>query len=130
MRTPVLAALLLAGATALPVAAQAQQRIIVEEGVTTGLSGPGVGIISEDVVPSLRRYVVEERIPSYTVDAPVRGGTVLPEAGVTYYDVPQQFGATLDGGDGGSHLRATQPVHGNPQARAGRNVLRVGDVIV
>ena len=94
MRTPVLAALLLAGATALPVAAQAQQRIIVEEGVTTGLSGPGVGIISEDVVPSFRRYVVEERIPSYTVDAPVRGGTVLPEAGVTYYDVPQQFGAT------------------------------------
>ena len=72
MRTPVLAALLLAGATALPVAAQAQQRIIVEEGVTTGLSGPGVGIISEDVVPSFRRYVVEERIPSYTVDAPVR----------------------------------------------------------
>jgi len=94
MRTPVLAALLLAGATALPVAAQAQQRIIVEEGVTTGLSGPGVGIISEDVVPSFRRYVVEERIPSYTVDAPVRVGTVLPEAGVTYYDVPQQFGAT------------------------------------
>jgi hypothetical protein len=94
MRTPVLAALLLAGATALPVAANAQQRIIVEEGVTTGLSGPGVGVISEEVVPSFRRYVVEERVPSYTVDAPVRVGTVLPEAGVTYYDVPQQFGAT------------------------------------
>jgi hypothetical protein len=94
MRNPVLAALLLAGATALPVAAHAQQRIIVEEGVTTGLSGPGVGIIDDDVRPRFRQYIVEERIPSYTVDAPVRVGTVLPEAGVTYYDVPQQFGAT------------------------------------
>ena len=32
--------------------------------------------------------------PSYTVDTPVRVGTVLPESGVTYYDVPQQYGAT------------------------------------
>lgn len=94
MRKPVLAALLLAGATALPMAAHAQQRIIVEESVTTGLSGPGIGIISDEERPRFRQYIVEERIPSYTVDMPVRVGTVLPEAGVTYYDVPQQFGAT------------------------------------
>jgi len=94
MRNPLLAAALLATATAMPLAAQAQQRIIVEEGVTTGLARPGVGIISEDERPRFRQYIVEERVPSYTVEAPVRVGTILPESGVTYYDVPQQYGAT------------------------------------
>ena len=94
MRNPLLAAALLATATAMPLAAHAQQRIIVEEGVTTGLAGPGIGIISDDERPRFRQYIVEERVPSYTVDAPVRVGTVLPESGVTYYDVPQRFGAT------------------------------------
>jgi hypothetical protein len=94
MRNPILAVALLASATAMPLTAHAQQRIIVEEGVTTGLGGPGVGIIDEDERPRFRRYIVEERVPSYSVDTPVRVGTVLPEAGVTYYDVPQQFGAT------------------------------------
>lgn len=94
MRNPLLAAALLATATAMPLAAQAQQRIIVEEGVTTGLTGPGVGIIAEDERPRFRQYIVEERVPSYTVETPVRVGTVLPESGVTYYDVPQQYGAT------------------------------------
>jgi hypothetical protein len=94
MRNPLLAAALLATATAMPLAAQAQQRIIVEEGVTTGFAGPGVGIIPEDERPRFRQYIVEERVPSYTVDTPVRVGTVLPESGVTYYDVPQQYGAT------------------------------------
>ncbi|MEH2512391.1 hypothetical protein V1291_003745 [Nitrobacteraceae bacterium AZCC 1564] len=94
MRNPILAVALLASATAMPFAAQAQQRIIVEEGVTTGLSGPGVGFIDEDERPLFRQYVVEERIPSYRVNTPVRVGTILPESGVTYYDVPQRFGAT------------------------------------
>lgn len=93
MRNPILAALV-AASTAMPLAAQAQQRIIVEEGVTTGLSGPGIGIINDDERPRFRRYIVEERVPSYSVETPVQVGTVLPEAGVTYYDVPQQFGAT------------------------------------
>lgn len=94
MRNPLLAAALLATATAMPLAAQAQQRIIVEEGVTTGLAGPGVGIISEDERPRFRQYIVQERVPSYSIESPVRVGTVLPESGVTYYDVPQQYGAT------------------------------------
>ncbi|HEX7789720.1 MAG TPA: DUF1236 domain-containing protein [Afipia sp.] len=94
MRNPILAAALLASATALPLAAHAQQRIIVEEGVTTGLAGPGVGIISDDERPRFRRYIVEERVPSYSIDTPVRVGSVLPESGVTYYDVPQEYGAT------------------------------------
>ena len=94
MRHPLFAAALLASATALPFAAHAQQRIIVEDRVTTGLAGPGVGIISDEERPRFRQYIVEERVPSYTIDAPVRVGTVLPESGVTYYDVPQQYGAT------------------------------------
>lgn len=92
MRTPILAAALLTAATAMPLAAQAQQRIIVEEGVTTGLASGG--IITEDERPRFRQYIVEERVPSYSVETPVRVGTVLPESGVTYYDVPQRYGAT------------------------------------
>lgn len=95
MRHPVLAAAaLLASATAMPLAAHAQQRVIVEEGVTTGLAAPGGGIITDDERPHFRQYIVEERVPSYTVETPVRVGTVLPESGVTYYDVPQRYGAT------------------------------------
>ena len=93
MRNPLLAAALLATATAMPLAAHAQQRIIVEEGVTTGLA-PGVGIITEDERPRFRQYIVQERVPSYAVESPVRVGTILPESGVTYYDVPQQYGST------------------------------------
>ncbi|MBN8980060.1 MAG: DUF1236 domain-containing protein, partial [Rhizobiales bacterium] len=94
MRKPILAFAFLAGVAATPVAAQAQQRVIVEEGATVGLSGPTVGVIARDEVPRFRRYVVEERLPSYSVDGPVAVGTVLPDSGVTYYDVPQEYGAT------------------------------------
>ena len=37
---------------------------------------------------------VRERIPDYTVPGRVVVGTTLPEAGVTYYDVPQRFSQT------------------------------------
>jgi hypothetical protein len=37
---------------------------------------------------------VRERVPDYTISERVVVGTVLPETGVTYYDVPQTFGAT------------------------------------
>lgn len=93
MRTSILAAAALAGAVALALPAKAQQSIIVEEHVTTGLAAPG-GIITAQEVPRFRRYIVEERVPSYAIEGPVRVGTILPENGVTYYDVPQQYGAT------------------------------------
>lgn len=73
-----------------PPAAQAQGAIIVEDGATVG--GPYIGIPREQV-SRFRQYVVQERIPSYVVDVPVEVGSVLPEVGVTYYDVPQQYGA-------------------------------------
>ncbi|MBI3699322.1 MAG: DUF1236 domain-containing protein [Afipia sp.] len=94
MRKSVLALAVLAGFAAMPAAANAQQRVIVEEGTTVGIGGPAVGIIPDDARPRFRRYVVEERLPSYSVDGPVAVGTVLPDSGVTYYDVPQEYGAT------------------------------------
>ena len=94
MRKSVLTLAILAGTAAMPFTAQAQQRVIVEEGLTTGLGGPAVGIIPDDARPRFHRYIVEERVPSYSVDGPIAVGTVLPEAGVTYYDVPQEYGAT------------------------------------
>jgi hypothetical protein len=36
--------------------------------------------------------VVEQRRPSYEYGEQVRVGAVLPEAGVTYYDVPPEYG--------------------------------------
>lgn len=61
---------------------------------TVGVTGPVVGIIAEDNLPTFRRYVVEERLPSYAIPERVIVGTTMPEAGVTYYDVPERFGAT------------------------------------
>ena len=61
---------------------------------TVGTTGPVVGVIADDYVPTFRRYVVEERVPSYTIPDRVVVGTTLPEAGIVYYDVPERFGAT------------------------------------
>ena len=87
MRNHIFAAALIAGtAFSLPALAQS--------GGTVGVSGPVVGIIANEQVPIFRRYVVEERVPSYAIpDRVVVGGT-LPEAGVVYYDVPERYGAT------------------------------------
>ena len=93
MRNKTLAALTLAAAVALPMAAQAQA-------YTTGaVRGPAV-IIDDDAGiaveqrPAFREYVIRERIPTYTIQEPVIVGGILPETGVTYYDVPQTFGVT------------------------------------
>jgi len=88
----------LAAAAALigvPMAAKAQSQmttgaargdtVIVNEGV------PG---IANEQLPAFREYVVRERVPNYTIQDRVIVGIVLPETGVTYYDVPQSFGAT------------------------------------
>jgi hypothetical protein len=41
---------------------------------------------------SFRSFVAERHYPSYRYDEDVRVGAVLPESGVTYYDVPQEYG--------------------------------------
>jgi len=96
MRNSILFAALLAGAIGLPVAASAQG-MTPAPGVTTGSTGsqsdPDNGIGS-DQRRSFRSYVVEEQTPSYRVPGEIQIGTTLPDVGVTYYDVPERFGAT------------------------------------
>ena len=97
-------------AVALPVAAQAQgvpggvergsrdgERAAgpvgaVVGGVIGGVVGGVAGVLGVDERPRFRSYVVEQRRPSYTYREDVRIGAVLPEQGVTYYDVPQEYG--------------------------------------
>ncbi|WP_156655693.1 DUF1236 domain-containing protein, partial [Methylobacterium platani] len=71
------------------------------------------GILGIDTRPRFRSYVVRERHPSYTYDGDVRVGSVLPSSGVTYYDVPAEYGA-------GSHrytIVNERPVLVDPQSR-------------
>jgi Protein of unknown function (DUF1236) len=96
MRKKILAIAAIAGAISAPIAAQAQSEM------TTGVvRGGGPAIINEDVDgiavdqrPAFREYIIRERVPNYTVPDRVIVGGVLPETGVTYYDVPQSFGVT------------------------------------
>ena len=93
MRNRILAIAAIAGAMAAPIAAQAQSDTV---GIVRG--GSVVIIDSEGIVaeqrPAFREYVVRERVPTFTVPDRVIVGGVLPEAGITYYDVPQTYGAT------------------------------------
>ena len=54
--------------------------------------GGVAGVLGVDERPRFRSYVVEQRRPSYQYREDVRVGVVLPEDGVTYYDVPQEYG--------------------------------------
>ena len=42
--------------------------------------------------PRFREYSVRERRPSYRYQEEVRVGAVLPSSGVTYYEVPAEYG--------------------------------------
>jgi hypothetical protein len=59
-----------------------------------GVGGAIVGAIIGDNTPRFQTYVVQQRVPSYTYAEPVAVGTVLPEHGVTYREVPREFGET------------------------------------
>jgi Protein of unknown function (DUF1236) len=93
MRNRFLAAAALVGAICAPIAAQAQ-------GTTTGVVGGNTVVVDPDggiaveQRPAFREYVVRERVPNYSIPDRIVVGTVLPDTGVTVYDVPQRFGAT------------------------------------
>ncbi len=92
MRNRILAIAAIAGALAAPVAAQAQSTVGVVRGGSVIIDdNEGIAV---DQRPAFREYIVRERVPNYTIPERVIVGGVLPEAGVTYYDVPQTFGAT------------------------------------
>jgi hypothetical protein len=93
MRNRILAIAAIAGAISAPIAAQAQSQI------TTGVVRGESVIVDDDGIaveqrPAFREYVVRERVPNYAIPDRVIVGGVLPEAGVTYYDVPQTYGVT------------------------------------
>jgi hypothetical protein len=95
MRNRILAIAAIAAAISAPIAAQAQSAI------TTGVVRGGSVIVNGDVEgiavdqrPAFREYIVRERVPTYTIPDRVIVGGVLPEAGVTYYDVPQTYAVT------------------------------------
>ena len=91
--------------TALPFAAQAQGTVRgAQEGAEAGgraagplgavVGGTVGGILGVQDRPRFREYVVREHIPSYRYEHELRVGVVLPEQGVTYYDVPTEYHVT------------------------------------
>ena len=60
--------------------------------------GAGVGAIAggiaDDTRPRFRSYVSERHVPSYRYEQDVRVGADLPSSGVTYYEVPREYGVT------------------------------------
>jgi Protein of unknown function (DUF1236) len=92
MRNRILALAALGVALGSPIAASAQS-----SGVTVGRApvvvdnGPAIAVEQR---PAFRDYVVEQRVPAFSIPDRVVVGSTLPETGVTYYDVPQRFGAT------------------------------------
>jgi hypothetical protein len=99
----------IAVALSLPLAAHAQDGAAA--GATTGavtgavVGGPvgaavgaGVGAvaggIADDTRPRFRSYVEERHVPSYRYQREVRVGEDLSSSGVTYYEVPREYGVT------------------------------------
>jgi Protein of unknown function (DUF1236) len=92
MRNHILAISAILAAMSAPIAAQAQSDTVgIVRGGSVMIDDAGIAV---DRRPAFREYIVRERVPNYTIQDRVVVGGVLPETGVTYYDVPQSFGVT------------------------------------
>ena len=91
MRNRILAIATIAAAIGAPIAAQAQGTVGVVRGDSVTVESGGIAVEQR---PAFRDYVIRERVPTYTIPDRVTVGGVLPEAGITYYDVPQTYGPT------------------------------------
>ena len=112
MQTKFLGSMMLLAALALPMTAQAQGTVRgAQEGARQGdrdagpigavvggavgaVAGTVGGILGVEDRPRFHEYVVHERVPSYRYDKHFRVGAVLPDSGVTYYDVPADYHVT------------------------------------
>jgi hypothetical protein len=112
MKSKLLVSTMLLALLALPVAAQAQGTVrgaergaaqgerdagplgAVVGGTVGAVAGTIGGILGVEDRPRFREYVVRERHPSYRYDNDFRVGAMLPEGGVTYYDVPADYHIT------------------------------------
>jgi hypothetical protein len=111
MHVKILTAAAVAMMFALPLAARAQGIVGgAEEGAHVGdraagpvggvvggavgaVTGGIAGLIGADQEPRFREYAVREHRPSYVYGGTVVIGAALPNEGVTYYDVPPEYGA-------------------------------------
>ena len=95
MRNRILAIAAIAGALGAPIAAQAQSDTVgvVRDGGNVIVNEDADGI-AVDQRPAFHEYIIREHVPNYSIPDRVVVGGVLPETGVTYYDVPQTFGIT------------------------------------
>ena len=59
-------------------------------GATAGAVAGGIA----DEWPRFRTYVTGQRHPSYRYQSDIRVGADLPSSGVTYYEVPREYGVT------------------------------------
>jgi hypothetical protein len=94
MRNRILAIAAIAGALGAPIAAQAQSDTV---GIARG--GSSVIVSDDDGIavdqrPAFREFIARERVPNYSIPDRVVVGGVLPETGVTIYDVPQSYAVT------------------------------------
>jgi uncharacterized protein YcfJ len=55
-------------------------------------AGAVAGGLSDAERPRFRQYVTSRNVPSYRYTEEVRVGTTLPADGVTYYEVPAEYG--------------------------------------
>jgi hypothetical protein len=107
MRNRILAIAAIAGALSAPIAAHAQSDAAhAPDSMTVGIAPTTGTVVSTPVEidadggiaveqrPAFHQYIVRERVPTYTIPDRVAVGAVLPEDGVTMYDVPQTFGVT------------------------------------
>ena len=61
-------------------------------GAVGGVVGGVNGLLGVEQRPRFRTYVAERHYPSYRYGEDVRVGAILPESGVTYYEVPEEYG--------------------------------------
>ena len=109
MKTKIIGSMMLLAAAAMPLAAQSQGTVRgAQEGAAAGdraagplgaivggavgaAAGTVGGILGVEERPRFRTYVTTQRHPSYRYESEFRVGAELPEAGVTYYDVPSEY---------------------------------------
>ena len=94
MQNRILAIAAVIGVISAPIAAQAQSETTTGAARGNTIVVPDSDGINADQRPAFREYVLREQVPPFTVPNRVAVGAVLPEAGITYYDVPQTFGQT------------------------------------
>jgi hypothetical protein len=109
MKAKLLLSTIFAATLALPLVAQAQGTVRgAQEGARQGahdagpvgavvggavgaVAGTVGGILGVEDRPRFREYVVHERLPSYHYSGKFIVGAVLPESGLTYYDIPGEY---------------------------------------